>query len=368
MLLLRGGHAAPTVVPWRTSALGSNGRIGVHSLMSYNIASFYEWMSVQVSRSRPHMVRLCGRGVGASLPGTKGRRGARVHVGSAAALGGEGGMSGGSVDDGRRIFILEDMTMDQLHDFHMRLCENDVEYHDLKSMCKLNGLGGKDMKYNLRAKLIRKVREMLGKPVWDKRSYGRRVKLPTAMSEGELAKFYKQREVVMPDDKDDAIGLAFAMLVVDGAISQDVVPTTSAYDKLNTKRLIQLCQKRNLPTKGNKAELELEEATIDVPPRPPNRAMAADLREAQKTMASVSEMDLPYLRAALLARNLPVYGTSEVLVERLTNVLRRDVIDAHAGLGRLVKYAEAAVSKLDDEETMSAGCTWTCELFGWRRF
>ncbi|KAI8105591.1 hypothetical protein M9434_000175 [Picochlorum sp. BPE23] len=381
MLLFRGGHAAPTVVPWRTRALGSNGRIGVHSLMSSmtlrRFTSGYRYRSLG---SRSHMVRLCGRGVGASLPGTKGRPGARVHVGSAAALGGEGGMSGGSVDDGRRIFILEDMTMDQLHDFHMRLCENDVEYHDLKSMCKLNGLGGKDMKYNLRAKLIRKVREMLGKPVWDKRSYGRRVKLPTAMSEGELAKFYKQREVVMPDDKDDAIGLAFAMLVVDGAISQDVVPTTSAYDKLNTKRLIQLCQKRNLPTKGNKAELlarlveydaqrerkiladkaeeaarrELEEATIDVPPRPPNRAMAADLREAQKTMASVSEMDLPYLRAALLARNLPVYGTSEVLVERLTNVLRRDVIDAHAGLGRLVKYAEAAVSKLDDEETYEA--------------
>ncbi len=282
--------------------------------------------------------------------------------------------------DGRKIFILEDMSMEQLNDFHMRLCENDVEYHDLKSMCKLNGLGGKDMKYNLRAKLIRKVREMLGKPVWDRRSYGRRVKLPSAMSDIDLAKFYKQREVVMPDDKEDAIGLAFAMLVVDGAISQDVVPTTSAYDKLNTKRLIQICQKRNLPTKGNKAELlarlvdydaqrekkvladkaadaarrELQQATIDVPPRPPNRAMASDLREAQNTMASVSEMDLPYLRAALLARNLPIYGTSEVLIERLTNVLRKDVIEAHAGLGRMVKYAEAAVSKLNDEEVYEA--------------
>ena len=282
--------------------------------------------------------------------------------------------------DGRKIFILEEMTMEQLNDFHMRLCENDVEYHDLKSMCKLNGLGGKDMKYNLRAKLIRKVREMLGKPVWDRRSYGRRVKLPSAMTDIDLAKFYKQREVVMPDDKEDAIGLAFAMLVVDGAISQDVVPTTSAYDKLNTKRLIQICQKRNLPTKGNKAELlarlvdydaqrekkaladkaadaakrELEQATIDVPPRPPNRTMAADLREAQNTMATVSEMDLPYLRAALLARNLPIYGTSEVLIERLTNVLRKDVIEAHAGLGRMVKYAEAAVSKLTDEEVYEA--------------
>jgi D-alanine-D-alanine ligase-like ATP-grasp enzyme len=287
---------------------------------------------------------------------------------------------GMSLSQDRKVFILDEMTVEQLNDFHMRLCENDVEYHDLKSMCKLNGLGGKDMKYNLRAKLIRKVREMLGKPVWDRRSYGRRVKLPSIMSDNELAKFYKQREVVMPDDKEDAIGLAFAMLVVDGAISQDVVPTTSAYDKLNTKRLIQICQKRNLPTKGNKAELlarlvdydaqrerkvladkaadaarrELEQATIDVPPRPPNRAMAADLREAQNTMASVSEMDLPYLRATLLGRNLPVYGTSEVLIDRLTGVLRKDVIDAHAGLGRMIKYAEAAVSKLNDEEIYEA--------------
>ncbi len=317
---------------------------------------------------------------------------AAASEGGAVGTGGSGGSGGVGMDmdpsgigitsqaGDRKIFILEDMTVDQLNDFHMRLCENDVEYHDLKSMCKLNGLGGKDMKYNLRAKLIRKVREMLGKPVWDKRSYGRRVKLPSAMTDVDLAKFYKQREVVMPDDKDDAIGLAFAMLVVDGAISQDVVPTTSAYDKLNTKRLIQICQKRNLPTKGNKAELlarlveydaqrerkvladkaaeaarrELELATIDAPPRPPNRAMAADLREAQNTMASVSEMDLPYLRATLLARNLPVYGTSEVLIDRLTSVLRKDVIEAHAGLGRMIKYAEAAVGKLNDEEIYEA--------------
>lgn len=324
----------------------------------------------------------------------------RAAVSDGGGDGGNGGNGGDGVDgvdgvgvdmDGsaigispqsgdRKIFILEDMAAEQLNDFHMRLCENDVEYHDLKSMCKLNGLGGKDMKYNLRAKLIRKVREMLGKPVWDRRSYGRRVKLPSAMTDVDLAKFYKQREVVMPDDKDDAIGLAFAMLVVDGAISQDVVPTTSAYDKLNTKRLIQICQKRNLPTKGNKAELlarlveydaqrerkvladkaaeaarrELELARIDAPPRPPNRAMAADLREAQNTMASVSEMDLPYLRATLLARNLPVYGTSEVLIDRLTSVLRKDVIDAHAGLGRMIKYAEAAVGKLSDEEIYEA--------------
>lgn len=35
-------------------------------------------------------------------------------------------------NDGRKIFILEEMTLDQLSDFHMRLSENDVEYHDLK--------------------------------------------------------------------------------------------------------------------------------------------------------------------------------------------------------------------------------------------
>ena len=41
-------------------------------------------------------------------------------------------MFDGEAGDGRKIFILEDMTYEQLSDFHMRLCENDVEYHDLK--------------------------------------------------------------------------------------------------------------------------------------------------------------------------------------------------------------------------------------------
>jgi hypothetical protein len=36
------------------------------------------------------------------------------------------GLSPSTAD--RKIFILEDMTVDQLNDFHMRLCENDVEY------------------------------------------------------------------------------------------------------------------------------------------------------------------------------------------------------------------------------------------------
>jgi hypothetical protein len=36
------------------------------------------------------------------------------------------GLSPSTAD--RKIFILEDMNVDQLNDFHMRLCENDVEY------------------------------------------------------------------------------------------------------------------------------------------------------------------------------------------------------------------------------------------------
>jgi hypothetical protein len=34
--------------------------------------------------------------------------------------------------EGRKRFILEEMTYEQLSEFHMRLSENDVEYHDLK--------------------------------------------------------------------------------------------------------------------------------------------------------------------------------------------------------------------------------------------
>lgn len=282
--------------------------------------------------------------------------------------------------DNHKVVLFSEMSYEQKYELFTRLCENDVEFMEMKHMCKDNDLGGKDMKYNLRAKLIRKLRELLGKPVWDKTSYGRRVKRPDAMSDSELAKFFREREVVMPEDQDEAIGLAFAMLVTDGIFKQEEVPTTSAYDRFNAKELAKLCLERGLPHKGNKGELlsrlqlhdELMEkeilaarasaaakkekaaASIHIPPRPPNRSMALDLREAQVLISSITDMTLPELRAALLARKLPVYGTHEVLEQRLINVLRRDVIEAHAGLGRMVRYAQAAVGKLASDEVFEA--------------
>lgn len=62
-------------------------------------------------------------------------------------------------------------------------------------------------------------------------------------------------------------------------------------------------------------------------------------------------LQLPDLRLALLRRGLPVYGTREVLVDRVTEVLRKDVVDALGGSVRLMKYAQAAVMKLSQAET-----------------
>lgn len=225
------------------------------------------------------------------------------------------------------------------------------------------------------------MRQLLGMVLWDKASYGKKPKRPNEMTSAELDKFFQQRGVVRPDALDEAHGLAFAMLVVDGIIPQSEVPPTSPYDRLTLDALKEELKKRGLPVSGNKkddcvrrlllydeaqelekqhrrakaaAEKERIEASIYVPPRPPPGPMGQDLREAQAAIAAIGKMDLPELRAALLARRLPVYGTREVLVERLMNILRKAVIDAHAGFRRLVNYAQAAVSKLSDEEVYEA--------------
>jgi hypothetical protein len=242
-------------------------------------------------------------------------------------------------------------------------------------------LGGKDMKYNLRAKLIREARRRLGMAVWDKASYARRrAKRPRDMTIRDLERFYRERGVMLPDDHEEAVGLAYAMLVVDGVLDAEEVPSPSFYEKYSHKSLGAQCAARALSTKGTKAELaarltqhdaesqrealalraeraagrELAAASIDAPPRPPNRELARDLAEAQAAVAAVGRMELPDLRVALLARRLPIYGTREGLVDRVLAVLRRDVVEAHAGQGRLEQYAAAAVAKLAPEGVLRA--------------
>lgn len=251
----------------------------------------------------------------------------------------------------------------------------------LQHMCKDNLLGGKDMKHNLRAKLIREVRRRLGLAVWDKTSYkNRHLKRPSDMSRKDLERFFSDREVMMPDDREEAVGLAFAMLVVDGIIPQNDVPLPSTYEKYSLRELAEKCLKRGLPSKGNKSDLharlqqdddeqkqqrlakraaaaagrELAAASIYSPPLPPNRALARGLAEAQAAVAAVRRMSLLELRVTLLGRRLPIYGTREVLIERMQEGLRRDVIEAHAGMGRLLKYAAAAVDKLPPPDVVEA--------------
>ena len=290
----------------------------------------------------------------------------------------QGGRRGGFSElDGKPVPLLRNMSRQALYDLWIRLRENDVDYGDMKHLCKDNGLGGKDMKHNLRAKLLRQTRELLGMKVWDPEDYpDETFKRPDEMSDEELQDFFDEREVHMPDDITEAVHLALAMLAVDGVIDASQVPNASNYEKFAVAELKSKCRKRGLPSNGNKQELiqrlqdydnerekrelmerafvaaqqELDRASIYSPPRPPNYSLEKQLRRVQASMAAITTMKLPELRAALMERNLPVYGTREVLIERMTEVLRQDVVQAHAGHTRLIKYAAAAIRKLTPEE------------------
>jgi hypothetical protein len=247
-------------------------------------------------------------------------------------------------------------------------------------MCKSNELGGKDMKYKLRAKLIKQVRERLGKQQWTKESYGNHFRYPNKMTDQELVAFFKEREIVMPEQPEEAVGFAFAIMVQDGAIDSSKVPTPSDYDNKNTDDLKRFCRERGLPQSGNKGELmtrliqhdqEMERqrrsivaksaavlekrlATIDVAPMPPNSTLAAKLEDAVYTASVIGNMTLPELRSTAYGRGLPVYGTVEALQDRIMEVLRREAVEAHAGKDRLLRYAEAAVQKLNENEVLEA--------------
>lgn len=236
------------------------------------------------------------------------------------------------------------------------------------------------MKYKLRAKLIKQVRERLGKQQWTRESYGNHFKYPNKMSDGELAAFFQEREIVKPEQHEEAVGFAFAIMVQDGAIDSSNVPTPSDYDNKNTDDLKKFCKERGLPQSGNKGELmtrliqhdqEMERqrrgivaksaailekrlATIDVAPMPPNSTLAAKLEDAVYTASVIGNMTLPELRSTAYGRGLPVYGTVEALQDRIMEILRREAVEAHAGRDRLLRYAEAAVQKLNESEVLEA--------------
>lgn len=329
------------------------------------------------------------------------------------------------------------MTAEALEKWLVRLSENDVPYKELKvsprtayylacwlhdvnqvwrlmpffflvvqNLCSDNDLNGKDLQSKLRAKVIRRIRVLLGKRVWTKADYGRNFKLPNQMDDDELVSFFEEREIFPPTSRgrlasgadsdirqllehdgkvaalhrEEAEKLAFAIMAVDEVVQDRSIPSNRVYEKLTSRDLSTLCKERDLLSSGNKAELiarlqqddrereervleeraktaaeeELAAASIYVPPRPPNRGLAQLLTEAQTTLSAAQRMDLLQLRGALLSRGLAVYGTREVLMQRLNDILRRDVIQAHAGKGRLLRYADAAVRHLSPAQVLDA--------------
>jgi hypothetical protein len=225
---------------------------------------------------------------------------------------------------------------------------------------------------------VRDLRARLGLPLWGRAEYAARLRgaAPPDLPDAEVAAILTEREYVPPAEREEAVALLYALMVVDGALAAEDVPPPLAYERWNLRDLAALAARRGLSAKGSKADLqarlaesdrwaaraalaaradaaasaELAAAQIDAPPRPPNAALGARLAAAAALAGALPGMELPALRVALLRRRLSVLGTREVLAERLREDLRADAVEALAGPRRLAAYAAAAVGRLADAD------------------
>ena len=88
-----------------------------------------------------------------------------------------------------------------------------------QALCRKRALGGKDNRDNLRAKLLRCVRQELGLPVYGPHNVSPgAVRMPQDMSEAELRQLFVSRGCLPPVEPLQALSLANALLVADGLV------------------------------------------------------------------------------------------------------------------------------------------------------
>lgn len=171
-----------------------------------------------------------------------------------------------------------------------------------QAMCKERQLGGRDSKDNLRAKLLRRVRQDLGMPVFGPDNVQPAdVRPPQSMNSEELRQLFDSRDCMMPASRSQILAMANALLIADGLLTpeQAVWPQSSdgSWASLSAVKLRQACVVRGLPSKGLRNELvkrlEAHDAAAAAAAAAPDDPPAADAPAADPTPAAEAPVEVP---------------------------------------------------------------------------
>ena len=266
-----------------------------------------------------------------------------------------------------------------------QLQDDSLPLVELRNICKSRKVSHRNFKTLLRAELMRSVRRELGKPVMDITSYETQegqqqqpLQDPRELDDPALTKLLLERGFSPPCTDDSrydraaAEDLALACLEVEDLIPPDPSEKSySWYEKKSVHELRQMCKDNGIILK-NMVKAEMIDALWSVEREKKlgrRRAEVANqecfaplaplyyiwlkdpktedrLEGLRATADTVDSMSLQNLRAELYERRLPIYGTLEVLRERLIEALRSDVRRAVGGGNSLHKQAYQHISRI----------------------
>ncbi|GAB4817483.1 hypothetical protein N2152v2_004529 [Parachlorella kessleri] len=241
-----------------------------------------------------------------------------------------------------------DLSPEEMEHLLLRLQGDDVEYYELKAHCKARGLGGKDSKDNLRAKLVKNLREeLLGAGAAAPGVSGGAGPGPGAgapgglggLSSGEWDRQWEGQQAGQAGGAGEFQGRAAAQ---------------------QQQQQQQQSQSEPPPQQQQQQEGEGEDYAPTYPPPLDPEGLA----KAQAAFAAMQRSPVPQLRELLRARGLSSSGTREALTGRLYEALGREAVQAFGGRKQLALYAQEAVRQLSEgevyEELGARGMNTSC--------